>query len=203
MAIGDNYITMADLKAYMSIAGDQYDDRMTSVVSAVSRDVEDWCHRQFNQSDAPTPRVYKPYDRNAVMVDDFLIGTATVATDTANDGTYATTWSADDFVTYPLNGVRNGLDGWPQWEIEAVGNLNHFRDTRRPYAQVTATWGWSAVPQPVIEACLMLGADTFQMKDSRLGIAGSDQFGTVVRVRDSVVAQGKLSRYVFGSVKVG
>ena len=203
MAIGDNYITMADLKSYMSIEGDSYDDRITWVVSAVSRDVEDWCHRQFNQADTPTSRVYKPYGRDNVITDDFLLGSATVETDTANDGTYATTWSDNDFVTLPLNGVRNGVEGWPQWEIEAVGNVHHFLDRRRPFVRVTATWGWLAVPAPVVESCLILGADTFQMKDSRLGIAGSDQFGTVVRVRDSVVAQSKLAHYVFGSVKVG
>lgn len=201
MAIGDDYITAADLKAYMSIEKDTYDDRIASVATAVSREVETWCHRQFNLADAPTTRVYDPKDPDSLIVDDF-IGQAVLSTDTALDGTYATTWSDSDFVQKPLNGVRNGVEGWPYYEIYAVGHTNQFRFSRRPYAQVSAQWGWLAVPPPVIEACFILGADTFQMKDSRLGIAGADQFGTVVRVRDSVVAQSKLKHYRVEGVRV-
>lgn len=203
MAIGDDYITMADLKSYMNIQDDQYDARITSVATAVSREVEDHCHRQFNLDTGPTSRLYFPTSADSVITDDFSSdATVTVNTDVGLDGSYSQLWSASDFISMPINGVRNGIPGWPFWEIEAVGNLYRFVDRRRPFVQVTAVWGWLAVPKPVIEACLMLGADTFQMKDSRLGVAGSDQFGTVVRVRDSVVAQSKLKHYVRQKVRV-
>jgi len=193
MAIGDNYITMQELKDYMSIQGAAYDARITSVVSAVSREVESWCNRQFNLASAPSARVYDLTDIDTVIVDDFSTTAGLIVqSDINDDGLYYQTWTAGDYTLRPLNGVRNG----------STGSQLRFKNTRRPHVKVTAQWGWTSVPDPVHEACLMLGADTFQLKDSRLGIAGSDQFGTVVRVRDSVVVQSRLKHYVRGSVYV-
>jgi hypothetical protein len=47
----------------------------------------------------------------------------------------------------------------------------------------------------------MAGA-TFQLKDSPFGVAGSDQWGTI-RVKDNLMAQNKLSRYVVDRILVG
>lgn len=196
MALGDNYITTQELKDYMGLQGSQYDARVLSVTSAVSRDVEDYCHRQFNQATATTVRVYRPIDRATAIVDDFFTTTGLIVkTDNDDDGVFETTWVSADYELLPLNGVRNGLPGWPFWQINSVGFSNRFHDTMRSNLQVTAQWGWLAVPAEVKEACLMLGADTFQIKDTRLGVAGGDNFGGVVRVRESVMAQAKLKNF--------
>jgi len=196
MAIGDSYVTPAELKDYMSYQGSAQDARMTSVCAAVSREIEDWCHRQFNQAAAATARIYEPLDSCKVFVDDFFTTSGLViASDDNDDGVFENTWTAADYQLRPLNGLRNGLPGWPFWEIRAVGFSKRFYYTRHASVQVTAQWGWSDIPAPVKEAALMLAADTFQTKDSRFGIAGSDQFGNVTRVRDNVVAQAKLRHY--------
>lgn len=196
MAIGDNYITTQELKDYMSIQTGQYDARITSVCAAVSRDVEDWCHRQFNQETAATARKYRPVGYALSMVDDFYTTSGLIiATDDDDDGVFETTWTTADYELRPLNGMMNGRTGWPYWQIGAAGFSKRFHSTRHANVQVTAMWGWTSVPTPVKEACLMLGADTFQVKDTRLGIAGADQFGTIVRVRDSLMAQAKLKSY--------
>lgn len=197
MAIGDNYITTQELADYMNIQGSTYDARIAAVCSAVSREVEDFCHRQFNQAASPTARVYRPGDRCTAIVDDFSTTTGLiVATDNDDDGTFETTWVAADYALSPLNGVLNGRTGRPYWMIDAVGFSQRFHPTNHPNLQVTAQWGWTAVPPEVKESCLMLGADTFQVKDSRFGVAGSDQFGNVTRVRDNVVAMNKLRHFV-------
>lgn len=196
MAIGDNYITTQELADYMSIQGTGYNARIAAVCSAVSREVEDYCHRQFNQAASATARIYRPKDRFTALVDDFFTTTGLIiATDNDDDGTFETTWVAADYSLSPLNGVRNGRTGWPWWQVDAVGFTQRFHPTNHPNLQVTAQWGWSAVPPEVKESCLILGADTFQLKDSRLGVAGADQFGTVVRVRDNVVALNKLRHF--------
>lgn len=197
MAIGDSYVTAEQLKDYMSFQGSTQDARIDSVCAAVSREIEDWCHRQFNKADAATARNYRPVDICTAIVDDFFTTTGLiVATDNNDDGVFETTWVAADYELSPLNGVRNGIPGWPYWQIGAVGFSKRFYGTRHANLQVTAQWGWQDVPAPVSEAALMLAADTFQTKDSRFGVAGSDQFGNVTRVRDNVVAQSKLKHYV-------
>lgn len=196
MALGDSYVTPAELKDYMSYQGSAQDARITSVCAAVSREIEDWCHRQFNQATAATTRIFEPTGPHLTVVDDFFTTSGLViASDDNGDGVFETTWVAADYELRPLNGVRNGLPGWPFWQIKAVGLSKCFHSTRNANVQVTAQWGWTAIPDPVKEAALMLAADTFQTKDSRFGIAGSDQFGNVTRVRDNVVAQAKLRHY--------
>lgn len=203
MAIGDSYIDLADLKDYMSIQGTSYDTRMTSVCAAVSREIEAWCHRQFNQAGTVSSRVYNPTSYTLTMVDDFFTTTGLVIeTDDHCDGTFSTAWTAADYQLEPLNGIRNAVPGWPFWSIQAVGFSRRFTSARRANVRVTANWGWAAIPDLVKEAALMLAADTFQTKDSRFGVAGSDQFGNVTRVRDNVVAQSKLKHYVRGRVFV-
>lgn len=196
MAIGDNYITTQELKDYMAIQGTGYDARIAAVCSAVSREVEDYCHRQFNQAASATARIYRPKDRYTALVDDFFTTSGLIIqTDNDDDGVFETTWVAADYGLAPENGVRNGRTGWPYWKIDAVGFSQRYHPTNHPNLQVTAQWGWSAVPPEVKESCLMLGADTFQSKDARFGVAGSDQFGNVTRVRDNVVAMNKLRHF--------
>jgi hypothetical protein len=48
----------------------------------------------------------------------------------------------------------------------------------------------------------MLASDTFQVKDSRMGVAGSDQFGTIVRVRSNSLVEAKLKHFIRQKVLV-
>lgn len=202
MAIGDNYITRDQVKGWMTIQGTEYDTLIDDVVASISREIEDICHRQFNQETAATARVYDPVDARMVVVDDFYTTTGLIVeTDDDGDGVFETTWDATDYELRPLNGVANGRTGYPYWQIcVRQGSSKRFHQMRSANVRVTASWGWSAVPSAVFQAAKLVAADTFQMKDSRLGIAGSDQFGTVVRVRENVVAKNKLKPYIRRSV---
>jgi hypothetical protein len=73
----------------------------------------------------------------------------------------------------------------------------------RPSVQITALWGWPAVPSLVTEACYQLAEETFKLKDAPFGVAGVNDFGvlrignqTMNRVQamlaDLVVAAGRL-----------
>jgi hypothetical protein len=202
MAIGDNYLVRSDLVEWMSLQGDQWDSIIDDVIDAISRDIEDFCRRQFNDSGSVSPRVYRAIDHETVLVDDFWTAEGFILqTDDDNDGIFETTWTSDQYELRPLNGIRNGRPGFPYWEIARRHNSqNRFHPNNLAQVQVTAQWGWQSVPTSVIQAAKMLAADTFQLKDSRLGIAGSDQFGTVVRVKDNGMARKRLSNYIRGSV---
>ncbi|MFE0101158.1 hypothetical protein [Streptomyces sp. NPDC059009] len=181
-----------------------YDDVLTEALASVSREIERHCNRQFNQQSSATSReydadhVYTVRDGSRrihwVAVDDFHDAASLVV----ESG--GTTWTASDYRLYPRNGVVDGQPGWPYYEIRAASpsTLSFSADG----VTVTAKWGWSDVPAPVKQACLILAAETFQIKDAPFGVAGMDQFG-VIRVRDNRMAASKLAPYVRDPVLVG
>lgn len=200
MPLGDSYATLAELKAYMkSSLNDEtmYDSSLTSALASVSREIERHCNRQFNKEDAPTARdydgdsVFTYRDGSRVIhwaaVDDFwdTVGLVVQSDDT--------TWISSDYKLYPRNGIVDGQTGWPYREIRAA-NPSTLRFDEDGLT-VTAKWGWASVPAPVKQACLILAAETFQIKDAPFGVAGMDQFG-VIRVRDNRMAAAKLAPYV-------
>jgi hypothetical protein len=65
---------------------------------------------------------------------------------------------------------------------------------KRAPLQVTARWGWTAVPAPVADACLILAEEDFKLKDSPFGVGGYGQFG-IIRVRDNPMAARMLAPY--------
>ncbi|WP_406527379.1 head-tail connector protein [Streptomyces sp. I8-5] len=202
MAIGDDYITTEELKSYMGIESNMYDALIANAISSASREIEKHTRRQFNLAGSATARVYQPGVAFRLPVDDFSTNAGLfIETDDGDDGTFGTLWDVGDYELTPYNGTMNGLPGWPFTGITAVGS-KRFRWSRRANVRVTAQWGWAAVPDDVKQACFILASDTFQLKDARMGIAGSDQFGQIVRVRDNQIAAKKLRAYVRGSVLV-
>ncbi len=195
MALGDDYATLVQLKSYMKNELTQDDAELTDALESASEAINLHTKRQFNKVTSATARTYKRVDAEVVFVDDFWTTIGLVLkTDDDDDGVFETTWAASDYELRPRNGIRNGLPGWPYYEIAAVGS-RRFPCTRRASVEVTAQWGWDAVPDNVHQACLELASSIYAMRHSRLGVAGSDQFGSIIRVSDNKVAEGKLRRF--------
>jgi hypothetical protein len=195
MALGGNYASLPELKDRLGIADTVDDDRCNDALASASREIESACGRQFNQATSATARIYYPRDACRAAVDDFYTVTGlVVATDEGDDGTYETTWAAADYQLEPLNGVFDGEQGWPYFEIRAVSRWFPTLVRRAPL-QVTAQWGWAEVPAPVRQACLILASETLKLKDAPFGVAGFGEFGAV-RVRDNPMVAKKLAPYM-------
>lgn len=210
MALGDPYVTTAQLKVYLNLTDTVDDQAVTDAVNSASSEINTYCCRQFNDAGSASARVYEPLNRLRCEVDDFSTTTGLViAVDSDGDGAYETTFAISDYQLGPLNGVVDGEPGWPYWQIKAVGNFAFpvawtaltFSTFRTATVQVTANWGWSAVPKPVYQACLIMAAQNFRLKDAPLGVAGFGEFG-VVRVQDVPAAARKLNPYRRDPVKV-
>lgn len=201
MALGDNYHTLAELKTRLGITDNTDNDALNAASASASRNIEKYCRRQFNDAGSATARLYRPTSRYVVLVDDFHTTTGLqVATDDDDDGTYETIWASTDYINEPIDGVRDGVAGWPYWKITAVDTYN-FYSYRRPSVQVTARWGWASVPAPIKEASLALAEEIFKMKDSPYGIAGFGEFG-FVRVRENPKIVSLLMNYRRRAVRV-
>lgn len=187
------YAEVADLKTRLEISVTTYDDQIEEVLGTASREIEGWCGRQFNDAGATSARIYEPATCSRVEVDDFSTTTG-LEVATGIDGTFGTSWSASEWVLYPVNGIVGGLSGWPYRELVSVGGRSFPVGYGRPTVQVTARWGWAQVPQPVKQATLIIAAELLKLKDAPFGVAGFGEFGAV-RIRDNPRARSLLSPY--------
>jgi len=187
------YASLQDLKTYLRITDTTDDALLQSALDSSSRQIEEQhCNRVFYPSTTATARTYYPRDAYNVVVDDFWTTTGLiVAIDTADNGSYSTVLTlTTDYIVKPTN----PRVGWPQNQIMSVNLSLPFLASRRPSVQVTAKWGWPAVPDLVRRACIQLAEEDFKMKGAPFGVAGVDQFGPI-RVRENRMALAWLAPY--------
>lgn len=178
MALGDPYVTEADLADYLKMSVTGNEPELDMAVRAASRWVEGWCRRQFNLADEATARLFDTTNTGVLYVDD--IGDVTdlaIATDSAQDGSYTTAWAGTDYQLGPLDAVSQGR---PFERITAVGSYTYpLSVTRMGLVRVTAAWGWPSVPDAVKQATLIHAAKVYKRRESAEGVLGFNEFGPV------------------------
>lgn len=197
------YASLADLKSYLGITDTTQDSQLLDSLVTASRGIEHICGRRFYPDQAATARVFKPRDAFVADVDDFWTSTGLIVkVDTGDDATFATTLTAADYELQPFNGINDGEPGWPYFRIVYVTSRWPCNNQRDATVQVTAKWGWAAIPGPVKQACVYLAEETFKLKGSPFGVAASDQFGPI-RMRDNPKVLSMLAPYRRYPVLVG
>ena len=184
MTINNGYATRNQVKAALRIgtADTIDDDLIDNCVGAASRLIDGYCNRRFWQTGTAEARVYQAEDSFYCSIDD-IAGTAlTLKTSTQADGTFDLTWSRSDYQLEPLNGNLDGLT-WSYDKIRAVGdylfptvNANYGEQA---LVQVTAIFGWPAVPEPITQATIIQASRIFKRYDSPLGVAGFGDLGAI------------------------
>jgi hypothetical protein len=183
MTITNGYATRNQVKAALRIgtADTLDDDLIDNCVGAASRLIDGYCNRKFWQSGTAS-RVYQAEDSFYCSIDD-IAGTAiTLKTSSQADGTFDVTWKVSDYQLEPLNGNLDGLT-WSYDKIRAVGdylfptvNANYGEQA---LVQVTAVFGWPAIPEPVTQATIIQASRIFKRYDSPLGVAGFGDLGAI------------------------
>lgn len=201
MALGDTYISLAELKTRLGVTDTNDDTLFTGAITAASRGIDGVCNRQFNDAGAASARVYYPDSRCQVTVEDFHTTTGlVVATDTGDDGTYETTWDATDYQLEPLNGIING-ENVPWNRIVAVESRYFSTSSRRAPVQVTARWGWESVPGSIKEATYILAEDIAKLRDLPFGAGGFSEFGRM-RARKNPHVMMLVDQYIDSKILV-
>ncbi|WP_436792662.1 phage gp6-like head-tail connector protein [Actinospongicola halichondriae] len=177
MAWNPQYCTNTDLKKYLRIPDVQDDGELSTVIDAASRAIDYACNRQFGKTDDLEQRTYKGH-RSAwdctthVNTDD--IADLTDLTITV-DGT--TVDPDSDLTWYPYNSVGNNR---PYQGVAISGS--HYP----AIVQITATWGWTAVPEAIKSATLLQASRFFARRQSPYGIAGSPEMGNELRLLNKI-----------------
>lgn len=187
MPLTNAYTDLATVKSYLGVAVSTYDTQLTMAVNAASRSIDNYCHRRFWLDPTPVARTFAVTGPLELELDNDGIGDTAglvVKTDPAGDGTYGTTWAAGDYQLLPVNAAYASPEPQPWTAIQAVGIrifptyvTGYLRRVDR--VQITARWGWPAVPDAVVQACLIKASSLFHRKDSPQGIAGFGDFGPV------------------------
>lgn len=187
MPVVNGYASLNDLKIALRIQDGVDDNLLELALESASRMVDEYTMRYFYNAGTAT-RVFVPNHNDMVAIDD-AVSISSIAVSTLMNKTYDQVWSAADYQLEPLNGVVDGLSGWPITRIRAVGTYE-FPDgnTRYRYegrygqeeiatVQVTGVWGWSAVPTAVKQATIIQAMRIFKRLDSPLGVISSPDTG--------------------------
>lgn len=172
MAVAD-YASLEELKAHLGETRDTYNDTLSLALNAAHGAVDSYVGRSFTKDSTATARTFTPRNVDRVTVDDFWTTTGLVIkTDHDFDLDYDITWDAADFVAlrYPDHSDRpyNVIHGTRQrW----------FPANLRKAVQVTAQWGWPAVPPEVREATLLQAAYLYERRKAPAGVLGSEAAG--------------------------
>lgn len=138
--------------------------------------------RRFWKDAAPVTRTFQCEDRTFVYLDDIATKSGLIIkTDNDDDGTYEATWTAGvDYDLWPLNADASGVaEPMAFWKVVAVGDKTFPLYERRAGLQVTATWGWPAIPKQVEEACILKSIALLLRKDSPMGVLAQGDFGAL------------------------
>lgn len=205
MAITNGYATLTEAKAVLGIeAADTTDDtEIEDCVETASRDVDDHCGpgRKFWQDSTVVDRKYWPSNPRCLYVDDISTTTGLVVkVDEDDDGTFETTLTINtDFYVAPVNAGAE-FPVRPYTQIVLLdGALSGWQrlSSGRPYVQVTAKFGWSAVPEQVKRATLLQTKLLFKADDTTFGTFQASIDGTARNVpRMDPVAAARLERFV-------
>lgn len=193
MALRADYCSLEELKAFMRIPDeDTADDvELELAITTASRDVDVTANRSFGLDDPAVARIAKA-TYHPSMTDEFWrrwtvdlpadISSTTglvVKVDGDDDGAFETTLTlTTDYLLYPWNAAA---DGMPWERIVLTGGVSAPRGIRP--VEVTAKWGWAAVPDPIKLATKIQAQSIVRGgRDSPLGVAGSPEFGNEMRL---------------------
>lgn len=174
----NGYATLQQIKNWIGLSDARDDLSLDLCIEAASRTIDDHCSRRFYLDTNVSARKYKVVNPYHVVVDD--IGTTTgfiFKTDDDADGTFETTWASIDLQYEPLY-----HDATPITLIRIVNGVLPKNCNGRAEVEITAKWGWPAVPSEVQMATLIYATRLFKRRQSPEGILGLSTEGSPIRL---------------------
>lgn len=169
MAWAPDYVTADDLREYVTNSDEEIpadEAQYPRAIAAASRSIDRHCRRQFGLVAAPEARYYRVRRVGAVWLvdtDDLMTGVGLLV------GGVAPATSA----LRPRNAAAIGQP-WTGLALDACPDDE--------WVEVTARWGWTTVPVPVEEACLLQASRLVLRRSAPFGIAGSPDSGSEMRL---------------------
>ena len=200
MTLTNAYATLADLKVELNITSVQYDTKLEAALNAASRQIDGHTGRFFYQDASLEVSTYYSDDYVECSTDDIstTIGLI-VKIDNDDDGTFETTLTLNtNYILLPTNAANS----WPAMPYTTIRLVDYGQtvfpqwSSGRPNTQVTAKFGFPAIPDDVAKACLIQATQLFKSSDAAFG--GLSFEAGILRVRDTLnpMAAALVERYV-------
>jgi hypothetical protein len=182
LAINNGYATLTQVKAALRISDTVDDSLLEMAVESASRAIDGHAGRYFYSSGTAT-RYYAAEDSFVTQIDDVSSTAITLQSSSAGNDVFDITWAVTDYQLEPVNGNVDGLSV-PYTRIRAVQNYLFPVVGDKALVKVTGTFGWSAVPIAITQACIIQASRIFKRLDSPLGVAGFGDLGAISVTRD-------------------
>lgn len=180
------YVSLAELRAEISDSPttmDTNDDlKLTAAALAASRAIDNECGRFFYASSSASARYYTAEYGDYLRVDDICasiggLASLVVKTDEDGDRTYETTWTINtDFDLEPYNAYSDAKC-WTVLRVAPSGRYSF--PTLRKGVELTAKWGWAAVPADIKTAGKIEAVRLYKRRDAPFGQTGSPEVGVM------------------------
>jgi hypothetical protein len=173
-----DYCTLAEIKSRLwpeNTTPDSVNDTdLTSVITAVSREIDIYCATRFHTSVADETRYFLAEEDDRLWVGN-LVSVTTLQIDQNGDGIMDGTLVANtDYLLAPYNAA---LDSVPyNWIEIASGSSYGFPVGIRRGVKVIGKFGWSSCPAAIKEACILQAMRAWKRKDSIFGVVGPSGF---------------------------
>jgi len=183
VAVTNGYCSLADVKAALRITDTLDDYLIEQSINAASRMIDQYCNRYFYSGSAGEIRYYKANDAQTCWIDDCQSITA-LKTAVTDPVVFDTVWASTDYQTIPSNRYANGAY-YPITGLTVIQNYYFPTWADMALVQVTGTFGWPSVPEPIKFATIIQASRLFKRLESPLGVAGVSDIG-IMRVGSSV-----------------
>ena len=167
------YCTVDEVLQRMGHSGATSPDliaKITDAIDAATTAIDNDTDRSFT---ATTRTVAFGAEHPTVLQVGDLISVTTLKVDDNDDGVFETTIAASG---YELDTFRTAA-GWPYEMVRLVDRNWPMGGKRRRRIEIVGSWGWSAVPGPINQACSLLAARIAQRTSAAL--FGVQSFGDV------------------------
>lgn len=176
MGWAPDYVTDEELGNYLSSASSVTTAPFRAVaIAAASRVIDQASNRQFGKVAELEARTYTArWDRRRCAY--------VVPVDDLEDTTGMTVTVAGATITdYTLKRDRTGH---PYTTLISTASLSTDEDA----VEITALWGWNAVPDTIVQATLIQAHRFYMRQHAAFGVAGSPELGNELRLLERIDA---------------
>lgn len=186
MAVVNAYCTLAQVRAALGgpyqVADTSDDLRIELAIEAAARQIDSKLGYRLWQDGSVVAREFYADSPGCVWIPEGISTTTglIVKIDADGDGTFETTLTiSTDFILLPTN-AGDDTPVRPYTEIRAVENYNFpLLSNGRPGVQVTAKFGWPAVPDWAEKANIIQAVTLFKADSAAFGIVTFGQEGAM------------------------
>lgn len=191
MTVTNGYATLDTVRQNLAPYGpsDSADDSMIELsIEAASRQIDTTLgFRLWRDADVTTRLFYAAsncvdlYEQPDMTPKAGISTTDGLIVKTGGDGVFDTTITS--YVLSPPNAVA---DGMTYTTVTSITEGFPTSSYNRPTVEITARFGWVAIPDWAEKACVIQAIQLFMAKDAPFGVAGFGDIGTGLRVREAL-----------------